>query len=53
MEQIKSALLSLPQISARLEVKDDTKHITWINDGFNANPEGFKQARFIESIRRA
>lgn len=44
MELIKSALHSLKQVSARLEVNQDTNHVTWINDGFNANPEGFKQA---------
>ena len=44
MELIKSALLSVKQVSARLEVKHDTKDITWINDGFNANPAGFTQA---------
>ena len=44
MELIKSALYSLKQVSARLEVSQDANHVTWINDGFNANPEGFKQA---------
>lgn len=44
MELIKSALLSVKQVSARLEVKHDTNDITWINDGFNANPAGFTQA---------
>lgn len=43
MELIKSALLSLKQVPARLEVKDAPQNITWINDGFNANPEGFKE----------
>ncbi len=38
---IAQALRSLPQTSARLEVKEDTRNITWINDGYNANPEGF------------
>lgn len=44
MELIQGALRSLKQISARLEVNHDINNTTWINDGFNANPEGFKQA---------
>lgn len=43
MELIQSALKTLPQVNARLEVKQDKNNITWINDGFNANPSGFKQ----------
>lgn len=43
MEIIQSALRSLPQVKARLEVKQDKHNVTWINDGFNANPSGFKQ----------
>lgn len=44
MELIKGALKSLKQVSARLEVNHDQENVTWINDGFNTNPEGFKQA---------
>lgn len=44
LELIQSALVSLKQVPARLEVKQDQNNITWINDGFNANPEGFKEA---------
>ncbi|MAH61146.1 MAG: hypothetical protein CMF42_02525 [Legionellales bacterium] len=43
MQLIKSALKSLPQIPSRLEVQEDHRHVTWINDAYNANPEGFKQ----------
>lgn len=47
MEIIKSALTTLPQIYARLEVTSDADNVTWINDAYNSNPEGFKQALLL------
>jgi len=43
-ENIVIALKSVPQIQHRLEVKKQAGDITFIDDAFNSNPEGFASA---------
>lgn len=47
-----TSLQSLQQIKHRLEVKQMTSGLTWIDDGFNSNPAGFCSAvEFMTQMR--
>lgn len=52
LERAIASLQSLQQIKHRLEVKQMSSGLTWIDDGFNSNPVGFCSAlEFMTEMR--
>jgi UDP-N-acetylmuramoyl-tripeptide--D-alanyl-D-alanine ligase len=52
VDRIKTALRSTPQIQHRLEVKHQPSGVIYLDDAYNANPEGFANALDLMQVLR-